>query len=168
MINYPFIPHKELPENQCLFTWGCKNRRKKGVWSCSLNGHRFCNKKSDWPDQFRSNWSTICFFSLIKKSFEMFFGGHFCGTTDTPVLMSALGFKVRMDPLACMHTCLRAMDSSDSPLVSHLLISWWLARQLSLFDLPLVHVYVRFYGTWTQDRVCCTVCALPYEPCRLD
>ena len=48
------------------------------------------------------------------------------------LVMSALGFKVRVDPsLACLLT---AMDSSDSPVVWQLLTSWWPALQLSLFD----------------------------------
>ena len=37
------------------------------------------------------------------------------------LLTSALGFKVRVDPLAYMQCRLCAMDSRDSPLVRHLL-----------------------------------------------
>ena len=48
--------------------------------------------------------------------------------------MFALGFKARVDLLACVHHYLCAMVSSDSPLVQHLLTSWRAAWQLSRFD----------------------------------
>ena len=35
-----------------------------------------------------------------------------------------LGFKARVDPLACMLHCLHATESSDSPLVCHLVNTW--------------------------------------------
>ena len=44
------------------------------------------------------------------------------------LVMSALGFKARVDPLACMLCCC-AMKSSDSLLVQHLLTCWWQAWQ---------------------------------------
>ena len=48
----------------------------------------------------------------------------FRGATDTLVfglpVMSALGFKATVDPLACMLSRLLTTDSSDSPLVRHL------------------------------------------------
>ena len=38
--------------------------------------------------------------------------------------MSALGFKTRVDPLACRLRHLHATESSDSVLVQYLLTSW--------------------------------------------
>ena len=38
---------------------------------------------------------------------------------------SALRFKARVYPLTCMIQCLRTLDSTDSPLVQHLLTCWW-------------------------------------------
>ena len=56
----------------------------------------------------------------------------FCGATDTTcfglLVTFAIGFKARVDPLACMLCCLHATESSDSPLVWHLLTSWLLSR----------------------------------------
>ena len=40
------------------------------------------------------------------------------------LVTSALDIKVRVDPLACVLCCLHIMESSDSPLVRHLLTSW--------------------------------------------
>ena len=46
-----------------------------------------------------------------------------------------LDFKVTVDPLACMLCRLCAMDSSDSPLVQHLLTSWQPGKKPTyLFD----------------------------------
>ena len=45
--------------------------------------------------------------------FKSFFGGH-CYPCSGFLVMSALGFKARVDPLACMLHCLCTMDSSDS------------------------------------------------------
>ena len=63
--------------------------------------------------------------------FLNFFEGHqfFCGTTDTPFLDFWWHLpwvsKPGLDPLTCILHCLHAMESSDSPLVWHLLTSWW-------------------------------------------
>ena len=43
------------------------------------------------------------------------------------LMTSALGFKARVDSLTCMLCHLHTMDSLDSPLVPHLLTSWWVA-----------------------------------------
>ena len=43
------------------------------------------------------------------------------------------GFQSQDGALICELPCLHAMDSSDSPLVRHLLTSWWLAWQPSPF-----------------------------------
>ena len=45
----------------------------------------------------------------------------------------ALDFKSRVDPFTWVLCCLISMDSSDSPPVQDLLISWWSARQPSPF-----------------------------------
>ena len=45
----------------------------------------------------------------------------------------ALDFIIQVDPLTCVLHCLISMDSSDSPLVQDLLISWWSAWQPSPF-----------------------------------
>ena len=70
----------------------------------------------------------------------------FCGATDIPVFgllaTSVLGFKARVDTFACLLCCLHTMDSSDSPLVQHLLTSWWLVWQPSCF------IYVLAYNHW--------------------
>ena len=50
--------------------------------------------------------------------------GLFVGPLIPPFWTSVLDFKARVDPLTCMLHHLCAMDSSDSPLVQHLLISW--------------------------------------------
>ena len=47
--------------------------------------------------------------------------------------MSALGFKAKVDSVACMFHCLPTMNSSDSPLVRHLLTSWQPTWQPSRF-----------------------------------
>ena len=47
------------------------------------------------------------------------------GSTDTPVFdLIHRGFEARMDPITLVFPGLCAMDSSDSPLVWHLLIAW--------------------------------------------
>ena len=52
----------------------------------------------------------------------------FCGATDTPVFgfwwRLPLSFKARVDSLICVLPHLHTTDSSDSPLVQHLLTSW--------------------------------------------
>ena len=45
--------------------------------------------------------------------------------------MSALGFKSRVHPLTCMLCCPCTIESSDSPLLWHLLTFWQPAWQLS-------------------------------------
>ena len=73
--------------------------------------------------------------TLCKKKFLKIKGtvGRACGVffkkflediryPDYGLLVtSALGFKARVDSLACVLPRLRTMDSSDSPLVLHLL-----------------------------------------------
>ena len=50
------------------------------------------------------------------------------------LVMSALGFKNRVDPFTCILCCLCAPNSSHSPLLRHLLTSWCPAWQSSRFD----------------------------------
>ena len=50
------------------------------------------------------------------------------------LVTSALGFKTRVDSFACMLCHLCAIGSSDTPLVWHLLTSWYPAWWLSYFD----------------------------------
>ena len=47
-----------------------------------------------------------------------------------PLMMSALGFKARLDPFACLLYCQHGMGASDSPLVLHLFgrQHWWGSR----------------------------------------
>ena len=57
-------------------------------------------------------------------------GGH-CYPCFGPLVMSALGSKARVDPLTCVFHHLHATESSDSPLVQHLLTYWQPAWQPS-------------------------------------
>ena len=62
------------------------------------------------------------------------------GATDIPVLGPK--FQSQCEFLICMFHPLHPVDSSNSPLVRHLLTYWWPAWQLSLFDLhTCTHVY---------------------------
>ena len=76
------------------------------------------------------------FFTFFKKKLENI--SLFDGTTDTPVfgflVMSVLGFKARVDSLICVLHHLYATDSSDQPLVRHLLTHWRSAWWPSRFD----------------------------------
>ena len=64
------------------------------------------------------------------------------------LVTSALGFKARVDFLACM---LRSLCVTDSTLVRHLLTSWWPAWQPSLF----IHVLAfKHWWGWIQGGAC--------------
>ena len=70
------------------------------------------------------------------------------------LVTSALGFKARVDPLACRLHHLYAIDSSDWPLVQHLL-TWWLSS-FSIHSLTHIKVLVGFESFlwpcgWEQD-----------------
>ena len=83
----------------------------------------------------------LCFtLYLFFKNFFLKDLSPFCGATHILVfglqVMSALGFKAKIDPLACMLRCLHAVDSSDSTLVRHLLTSCRPSR----FRFMYVHV----------------------------
>ena len=51
----------------------------------------------------------------------------------------------------CMFYCICTMDSSDSPLVQHMLPSWWPAWQLSHF-IQVLHTSIG--GSRVQDQAC--------------
>ena len=59
----------------------------------------------------------------------------------------ALGFKSRVDTLACMLCCPCAMDSSESLLVQHLLTSWWSVWRPSCF--PSTYLHTKFVKPFT-------------------
>ena len=63
------------------------------------------------------------FTPLIFVAHKSFLCGHWYPCHGL-LAMSALGFKAWMDFLACMLSCLCTTDSSDSPLVWHLLTVW--------------------------------------------
>ena len=63
------------------------------------------------------------FWKNFFEDMSPFLWGHWYPCVGLPV-MSALGFKARGGSLACMLPCLCTMDTSDSPLVWHLLTSW--------------------------------------------
>ena len=86
------------------------------------------------------------------EDFIKYFRGHksFCGTSgDTcPRFQSQDGSS-----LSFVHQ-LHTMNSSESPLMYHLLAPWRPAWQSSLFDLL---TFSSIDGTWTQDSMCDTV-----------
>ena len=66
------------------------------------------------------------FLNRFLQSKTKRFGGHKCflwGHCFALLVTSVLGFKARLDFLACTLCCLCATDSSDSPLVQHLMTS---------------------------------------------
>ena len=75
-----------------------------------------------------------------------YFRGDVC-----PLVQSMDGY------LTYMLHYLYAMDSSDSPLVLHLLTAWP-SRQSNISD-PLIQANTSIGGTKTQDRVHSTMCA---------
>ena len=86
---------------------------------------------------------------------KSFFWDHWypcCGL----LVMSALGFKARMDSLVCILCHLHETDSSDSPLVRHLLTSWQPAWQLSCF------IYILVYKHWWGSSLRSSM-ALPHN-----
>ena len=72
--------------------------------------------------------TTVNFFIFkILQDIDPFFGA-----TDAPILDFCWRLPwPRVDPLTCMFRHLRATESSNSPLVRHLLTSWWPAWQPS-------------------------------------
>ena len=80
----------------------------------------------------------------------------FLWVTDTPPL----------DIWRSLPSCKAKVDSSDFPLVQHLLVSSWPALQLSLFD-PRTYTHTSMGMTQNQDWVCSTVCALTCKSFRL-
>ena len=85
---------------------------------------------TDISNNIYTEWHTTdmqsaVFLNLFLKYFEDIspFWGHWFPCFGLPVI-SAPGFKARVDPLARMLCCLHATEPSDSPLVRYLLISW--------------------------------------------
>ena len=76
----------------------------------------------------------------LCSCFFLIFGGHRSFLWDYwypyfgLLVMLVLGFKARVDSLAHVLPHLRTTDSSDSPLVWHLLTVWRSVWQLNLFD----------------------------------
>ena len=97
----------------------------------------------------------------------------FCGATGISVLdfwWWLPWFQSQGGSLTCMLCYLHAMNSSDSPLLWHLLTSWQSALQLSLFDphTCTCTATAGTGGTWTWDGVCGTVCTLTVWATRLE
>ena len=89
-----------------------------------------------------------CWFFFKKWSTSVLF----CGATDTPVFdfWWHLPWVSKGGSVGCMFCHLYAMDSSDSPLVQHLLSSWWHHGSQAL----LIHVHTGT-GTsivWSVDK----------------
>ena len=86
--------------------------------------------------------SSVCVKNITSRCFSLilkFFGGHksflLCHRYDCfrLLVMSAMGFKARVNSLSCVLHHLHATDFSHSPLVSHLLTSWWPTWPLKCF-----------------------------------
>ena len=84
-----------------------------------------------------------CTLSVYFKNFWGSFVDHWI-TCFGLLLMSALGFKARMDPITCVLRHLHAMESSNSPLVRHHLTSWRPAAMYTLRIWGLSPVYYKF------------------------
>ena len=85
------------------------------------NLHRYCEILIEMGEV------RLFFFKIFLEDIS-----PFCGATDTPVLDFWWRFpwvSKPGGPLACMLSHLRVMNSWDSPLVRHLLTSWWPAWQ---------------------------------------
>ena len=72
--------------------------------------------------QYASYWNAFLFY-LFLFSFFLEDMSLLCWACFGLLVTSFLGFKARVDPLACMLCCLCTTESSDSPLVQHLLTS---------------------------------------------
>ena len=101
----------------------CWQRRRCVGTSWVLSHYQHCNKKRGKTPEREIQQL------FLKKNF----GGHqlffsWGGVTDTTVLdfwwHSILSFKAKVDSLTWVFCFLHATDSSDSPLVWHLLTSW--------------------------------------------
>ena len=89
-------------------------------------------------------WSTWLFSNICR--IQVLFVGSLKPLFGL-LVTSALDFQARVESLACMFSCMYAVNSSGSPLVRHLLTAQWSAWQLSLFD---PHTYLRAsFCHWT-------------------
>ena len=75
----------------------------------------------------------FCFFFKFLEDICPFLWGHWYPCFGI-LVMSAQDLNTRVDSPTCMLCCPCTMDCSDSPLVWHLLTSWWPAWQLSHFN----------------------------------
>ena len=113
-----------------------------------------------WPSQHKdekestviNETSTLCccffvFFNCWKTLVFLWRHCHLCFQllTSVPVFQSKSG------PLTCMHHRMCMMDSSYSPLVWHLLTSWWPAWKPSLY-FPLT------FSSSGDTQTCAIVC----------
>ena len=97
--------------------------------------------------RFKRQW--MIFFWTIFGGHQSFSWSHWYSCFGLRVT-SVMGFKDRVDPLlACFLACIE-MDSSDSPLVRHLLTSWRPALHSSFFDrhnkCALIHQHSDNFG----------------------
>ena len=98
-------------------------------------------------DFFKSLWSTSVLF--VGPLMPVFWtSGHVSSW-----------FQSQSGSLVCVLHCLHAMDSLDSPLVQHLLMSWQSAWQPSLFWSTYLYTYKHW---WDSDPnwVCVAQCTL--------
>ena len=87
-------------------------------------------------------WMIPCCFKKNLEDISYFLWGHWYPCSGL-LVMPALGFKARVDPLALVLCHLCTMDSSDSPLVGHLLTSW----QPEPFWSTYLHMYKHWWGS---------------------
>ena len=112
-----------IGSDENLFYW----TRKVG------KGHKcayeiFSNLDRKW--QYTTRFQVVYFSFFIFGWHQSFMWGH-----RWLLVTSALGFNARVDPsLAYFVTCMQWIPQ-NSPLVGHLLTSWWQTWQLSFFDL---------------------------------
>ena len=91
-------------------------------------------------------------FSKISGGHKSFLWGHWYPCFGF-LVMSALGFKARVDFLTCLVHHLCTTDSSDSPVVQYLLTSWWLVWEPSCF----IHVLAYRHWWGSESRIKCAM-----------
>ena len=99
------------------------------------------------------NSNKVLFLMKIFGGYKSFLWSHWCPCFGL-LVPSALGFKAIVNSLICILCCLCTTDSSDSPMVRHLLTSWWSVWQRSHFihllaynKVPLCSVRWAFYSS---------------------
>ena len=78
--------------------------------------------------------------------------GHRCPCFGI-LVMSAFGYKARVDPLSCVHHRQHAAESSESPLVRHLLSSWQPAWQPDSSNQRTWNIYLCFKCELNYDQL---------------